>query len=99
MQPVSVAAVQMVSGMSVDDNLTSMRRLVSQAAQGGAKLVVLPEYFCLMGQDPRDKVRVAEAAWEVGGSGAAWSADKTPIQLALAQTARQQSAAQPRKQP
>lgn len=89
MQPVGVAAVQMVSGLSVDENLGSMRRLVSQAAQGGAKLVVLPEYFCLMGQDPRDKIRVAEAAWEVGRPAPASSAHKTPIQLALAETARQ----------
>ena len=55
-----VAAVQMVSGTRVASNLLAAAGLIEQAAQGGAGLVVLPEYFCLMGQKDRDKVAVRE---------------------------------------
>jgi deaminated glutathione amidase len=72
-----IAAVQMVSTPRVADNLDAARRLVAQAAAEGAGLVVLPEYFCLLGQTDRDKLAVAEAA----GDG--------PIQRMLAETARQ----------
>jgi predicted amidohydrolase len=71
-----IAAVQMVSTPSVDTNLEAARRLVGRAAAEGATLVVLPEYFCLMGRSDRDKLAVAE----VPGDG--------PIQRMLAQTAR-----------
>jgi len=57
---VRVAAVQMVSGTRVEPNLLAAAALIEQAAQGGAGLVVLPEYFCLMGQKDRDKVAVRE---------------------------------------
>jgi nitrilase len=40
-----VAAIQMVSGKSVDDNLASAKRLITEAVEQGAKLVVLPETF------------------------------------------------------
>ena len=43
-----VAAIQMVSGLALDDNLRVARELLEQAALGGAELAVLPEYFCLM---------------------------------------------------
>ena len=72
-----IAAVQMVSTTSVADNLDAARRLVAQAAQGGAQLVALPEYFCLMGRADRDKLAVAEAP----GDG--------PIQAMLSQAARE----------
>ncbi len=71
-----IAAVQMVSTPRVADNLDAARRLVAEAAGGGARLVVLPEYFCLLGQTDRDKLAVAEAP----GNG--------PIQRMLADTAR-----------
>ncbi|MGC9162219.1 MAG: nitrilase-related carbon-nitrogen hydrolase, partial [Thiomonas sp.] len=45
-----VAAIQMVSGTSVDANLQRADSLLAQAAAQGARLAVLPEYFCLMGQ-------------------------------------------------
>lgn len=72
-----IAAVQMVSTPRVDDNLDSARRLVARAAGNGATLVALPEYFCLMGLDDRDKLGVAEGP----GDG--------PIQGMLAATARE----------
>ena len=55
-----VAAVQMVSGSTLQDNLQTAARLVGQAADQGAKLIALPEYFCLMGQRESDKLAIAE---------------------------------------
>jgi len=72
-----VAAIQMVSGTSVQANLDSARRLLEQAAVAGAELAVLPEYFCLMGRDDRDKL----AAREPFGQG--------PIQAFLRGAARE----------
>jgi len=45
---IKVAAVQMVSGPDVDRNLEVADGLLAQAAKQGAKLALLPEYFCLM---------------------------------------------------
>jgi nitrilase len=56
-----VAAVQMVSGTQVEPNLLAAGHLIARAAAEGASLVVLPEYFCLMGSRDRDKVAVREA--------------------------------------
>lgn len=55
-----VAAIQMVSSTCVDANLQRADSLLAQAAAQGARLAVLPEYFCLMGQSDADKVRVRE---------------------------------------
>ncbi len=55
-----VAAVQMVSSTRVDDNLRTAEALIAEAAAGGAQLVGLPEYFCLMGRRDTDKVAVRE---------------------------------------
>lgn len=55
-----VAAVQMVSGMEVADNLEQAARGIEKAACGGAGLVALPEYFCFMGRHDKDKVPLAE---------------------------------------
>ena len=73
-QTVRVAAVQMVSKPSVDANLRDAEALIAEAARGGAQLVALPEYFCLMGREI-DKV----IARETDGHG--------PIQDFLASTA------------
>ena len=76
--PVSmrVAAVQMVSTPVVEENLATASGLIAQAVAGGAQLVLLPEYFCLMGGADTDKVQVRETE----GDG--------PIQRFLAEQAR-----------
>lgn len=73
----TVAAVQMVSTPDVDQNIASARRLVRQAAAGGAQLVSLPEYWPIMGMSDSDKVARAERP----GSG--------PIQDFMAGAARE----------
>ena len=57
---VKVAAVQMASSPHVASNLTEAERLIDLAAEQGAKVVVLPEYFCIMGTKESDKVAVRE---------------------------------------
>jgi deaminated glutathione amidase len=57
---VTVAAVQMVSTPDASTNLDCAARLIERAAGEGAELVALPEYFCLMGRQERDKVELAE---------------------------------------
>jgi nitrilase len=74
---VMVASVQMVSTPRVEENLARMRHWVRQAAQGGASLVLLPEYFCIMGAET-DKVRVREPHGQT---------DASPIQQALSAAA------------
>ena len=56
----TVAAVQMVSTPEVSENLATARRLVAQAAGQGASLVVLPEYWPIMGMSDSDKLAHAE---------------------------------------
>lgn len=57
-----VASIQMVSTPSLAENLNTASRLVQAASQQGAQLVVLPEYFCLMGLKDTDKVSAREPA-------------------------------------
>ncbi|NYT57321.1 carbon-nitrogen hydrolase family protein [Alcaligenaceae bacterium] len=72
-----VAAIQMVSSTRVDDNLRQASDLIAQAAQAGAQLLALPEYFCFMGHKDTDKLALKEEP----GNG--------PIQSFLADQARQ----------
>lgn len=67
----------MVSGSDMKVNLAQARALLSEAAQAGAELAVLPEYFCLLGKRDADKLAIQE----VYGSG--------PLQHFLADTARE----------
>jgi deaminated glutathione amidase len=55
-----IAGIQMASSPHVPSNLTEAERLIALAAQQGAKIVVLPEYFCIMGLKDIDKVQVRE---------------------------------------
>jgi predicted amidohydrolase len=71
-----VAALQMVSTGSLQDNLAHAAGLLAQAAAQGAELAVLPEYFCLIGQNDSDKLAIQEPF----GDG--------PIQAFLAEQAR-----------
>jgi deaminated glutathione amidase len=57
---VKVAAIQMASSPNVLANLTEAERLIGVAAAQDAKVVVLPEYFCIMGTKDTDKVIVRE---------------------------------------
>ena len=56
-----VAVIQMVSGAGLPDNLRQAAELLSQAASQGAALVLLPEYFCQMGQRDADKLSICES--------------------------------------
>lgn len=60
----TVAAIQMVSSTSVNDNLYFAQEQIARAAQQGAQLILLPEYFALMGRRDTDKVNIREAAGE-----------------------------------
>ena len=59
---IKVAGIQMASSPQVGSNLIEAERLIAIAANQGAKIVVLPEYFCIMGVKEIDKVRVREKA-------------------------------------
>ncbi|MGP9824205.1 carbon-nitrogen hydrolase family protein [Ectopseudomonas khazarica] len=72
----NLAVIQMVSQAEVRANLAQARRLLERAAQGGARLAVLPENFAAMGR--RDLAAIGRA--EAMGEG--------PILPWLKQTAR-----------
>jgi len=56
-----IASIQMVSSPNLQENLNTASRLIHAATQAGAQLVVLPEYFCIMGLKDTDKVRIRES--------------------------------------
>lgn len=56
-----LAAIQMASSPSVSGNLLEAGRLIDTAVAQGARLVVLPENFALMGLEETDKLAIAEA--------------------------------------
>ena len=64
MSATRIAAVQMVSGPDIAQNLRDADRLVAEAAARGARLVALPEYFPLISGDETDKVRAREKEGE-----------------------------------
>ena len=55
-----IAAIQMVSGARLDDNLRIAADLLAQAANQGAELALLPEYFCCLGRRDTDKLTIQE---------------------------------------
>ncbi|MDR0476470.1 MAG: carbon-nitrogen hydrolase family protein [Desulfobulbaceae bacterium] len=76
MRSMNVAAVQMRSGPEVGANLVAARRLIAEAVSAGAELVLLPEYFAMLGAS----LSARRAAYEEDGDGAQ--------QRFLAETAR-----------
>ncbi|EIJ36407.1 carbon-nitrogen hydrolase family protein [Thiothrix nivea] len=72
-----VAALQMASGPQVQANLMEAGRLIKEAAGRGARLLVLPETFAMMGVHETDRVKIAEPY----GNG--------PIQSFISQQAKQ----------
>jgi nitrilase len=71
-----VAAVQMATSPNVSANLLETERLIGEAVENGAGLVVLPENFAFMGKQDQDLLGLREA----DGNG--------PLQDFLAQMAR-----------
>ncbi|MEO1946132.1 MAG: carbon-nitrogen hydrolase family protein [Methylophilaceae bacterium] len=57
---IKVAGIQMASSPSVTSNLIEAERLIKMAVDVGAKLIVLPEYFAIMGINDSDKVKARE---------------------------------------
>ncbi len=57
---VRVAAIQMVSTPDPAENRRTAERLVLDAATAGAKLVLLPEYWAILGHRETDKIDHAE---------------------------------------
>lgn len=55
-----IAAIQMASGPNVGANITEAGKLIGQAAEAGAGMVVLPENFAIMGMAEKDKLKVKE---------------------------------------
>jgi predicted amidohydrolase len=72
-----VAAIQMVSTPDVEQNFATVRILAAQAARQGAQLILLPEYWPVMGMKETDKVQHAEQL------------DAGPIQAFMSQLARE----------
>ena len=73
-----VAACQMVSGIDLQDNIRRARALINSAAESGAELVVLPQYFSYMPAHERELLAVAESF----GNG--------PVQQAMSEVARKE---------
>ncbi len=59
-----VAAIQMSSTNNVDENLQTAAQLIAKASSNGAKLIVLPEMFAIMGFTATDSVAVQESFGE-----------------------------------
>jgi len=77
---IRVAAIQTIAGGDVDENLAQAALLVAAAATEGARLIVLPEYFGILGARATDKL----SAQEQDGAG--------PQQDFLARVAREHRA-------
>ena len=75
-----IAAVQMVSTPDWPTNRDTAARLIAQAAAAGATLLLLPEYFCVIGRRDTDKLVLAEAPGVTAAS---------PIQAFLSAAARE----------
>lgn len=59
---IQIAAAQMISTPDPTQNCDTAARLVREAAEHGAQLVLLPEYWAILGRTEHDKVAIAEPA-------------------------------------
>ncbi|MFZ6686979.1 carbon-nitrogen hydrolase family protein [Undibacterium sp. SXout11W] len=57
-----IAAIQMISTPNIAENMATAQRLMVSAVDAGARLLLLPEYWPLMGMHETDKLSVAEPA-------------------------------------
>jgi deaminated glutathione amidase len=57
-----VAAIQMVSTPDLNQNLATASALLQRASHEGAEMLLMPEYWSLMGMHDRDKLALAEHA-------------------------------------
>ena len=73
---IRIAAVQMISGPQVEDNLAEAERWIVEASRQGAQLIALPEYFPIISNLDADRLKAREVL------------DHGPIQLFLAGMAR-----------
>jgi len=55
-----VAAIQMASGPNVSANLLEVEKIVSDAVEAGAELIVLPENFAFMGKSDQEILKFRE---------------------------------------
>ncbi|MDM8569349.1 nitrilase-related carbon-nitrogen hydrolase, partial [Thiotrichales bacterium HSG1] len=55
-----VAAIQMTSGSDVTENLRLVSKLINDAVNMEAKLIILPENFALMAMEPNDNIKIGE---------------------------------------
>ena len=55
-----IAAIQMVSGSNVTTNLQTAHKLINDAVNMKAKLIILPENFALMAKDHKDNIKIGE---------------------------------------
>ena len=75
---ITVAAIQMVSTAVLAENFASAKSLIADAVHQGAQLVLLPEYWPIMGLQELDKLGFAEQVDDVG-----------PIQTFMSSLARE----------
>lgn len=83
-----LAALQMISGPEVADNLLAAERLIAHAAAEGARLVALPEYFPLIGATDAERRAAREPDAGAACAAEAIDAAQAPIQHFLATQAR-----------
>ena len=81
MKDFRVAAIQMCSGASVSANLDRAGELVREAADGGAQLVLLPEYFAHLAEGGSASIAETFARADA-------DTERQPIQAALQRWAR-----------
>ena len=61
---IKVAAVQMVSTPLPEENKQTAARYIREAAEQGASLVLLPEYWAILGQHDTDKGKFRLTPWK-----------------------------------